>query len=531
MGIASDTRVLGRIALAVAAFAASCGLGAHAEKKTVCTITVNSSDEKDTFRRFLPKDEYEFVELVEKGRPDWLASSCQKGVQCDALIVSGHFNAGESFYSDRLGNNDFLRVDELERASCSNSCPGLFARLKEVYLFGCESLNPDATRYSSAYGESGRERMRRLFAHVPVIYGFSGAAPVGPAAGGILARYLRSGAGREVGGGRPSARLLATFSRSGMTYVTGMRDSDPGAAHRRDVCEFYDERREAAQKLDFVHAILRRDAGEVRVFFERIEKLLASVDDIDRQSPSYGKALEAIARDRAARDRYVAYTREAAPADIRSRMLLVGAHLGWFTSAELRAEQMRLVGDLMARSTIGFAEVDLICSINDDGALDSEFRQSRLASPRPANVGHAAALACLGSADARAQVLRAVGSPDDRNVQIAQAYLRHHPLSDAELRTVADGVTRMPESRAQIRAFDTLGRHSISDRNILEELTQAFATARTLGVQRAIAEVFIRSDPRAIARPQLVGVLREHRLKSPDGRDLIDVLISRLQGG
>ena len=48
-----------------------------AEKKTVCTITVNSSDEKEMFRQNLPKDKYRFVELVEKGRPDWLASSCR----------------------------------------------------------------------------------------------------------------------------------------------------------------------------------------------------------------------------------------------------------------------------------------------------------------------------------------------------------------------------------------------------------------------------------------------------------------------
>ena len=128
--------------------------------KTVCTITVNSSDEREAFRKFLPKDEYQFVELVEKGRPDWLRSSCQRGVQCDVLVVSGHFNAGETFYSDKIENNDFFKVDELERASCSNSCPGLFAKLKEVYLFGCESLNPDATKYSSSYGESGRQRRR-----------------------------------------------------------------------------------------------------------------------------------------------------------------------------------------------------------------------------------------------------------------------------------------------------------------------------------------------------------------------------------
>src|SRR6266550_1364134 len=90
---------------------------AHAEKKTVCTITVNSSDEREAFRRHLPADRYQFVELVERGRTDWLRSACERKISCDALVVSGHFNAGETFYSDKIDNNDFLKIDELERAS------------------------------------------------------------------------------------------------------------------------------------------------------------------------------------------------------------------------------------------------------------------------------------------------------------------------------------------------------------------------------------------------------------------------------
>src|SRR5260221_9062902 len=262
-----------RVAVLAALLPALFVFPAHAEKKTICTITFTPPDEKDTFRQYLPRGECQCVELVERGRDDWLRSSCEKGIQCDALVISGHFNAGETFYSDNIAKDENLRVDELERASCSNSCPGLFAKLKEVYLFGCESLNPDATKYSSAYGESGRERMRRLFAHVPVIYGFSGAAPVGPTAAGILSRFFGAGGAHEIATGRPSALMLAKFSQNRMAYVPGMRDGDPGAQHRRDVCEFYDERREAAQKLDFIHGVLRRDSREVRIFFERIEKL------------------------------------------------------------------------------------------------------------------------------------------------------------------------------------------------------------------------------------------------------------------
>src|SRR3954467_11130161 len=147
--------------LAAAAFAlvVSPAQAGAQSPKTICTITVNSPDEKETLAARLPKGEYRFVELVEKGRDDWLASACRRRVQCDVLVISGHFNAGETFYSDKPGVDEHLQVDEVERAPGSESSPSLFANLQEVYLFGCESLNPDATKYSSAYGESGRERM------------------------------------------------------------------------------------------------------------------------------------------------------------------------------------------------------------------------------------------------------------------------------------------------------------------------------------------------------------------------------------
>src|SRR5438477_10064316 len=101
--------------------AAACAYPPHsgpAAKRTVCTITVNSSDEADAFRQRLPKDQFEFVELVERGRPDWLASACQQKVSCDMLIISGHFNGRTDFFSDKPDVREFLPVEELEPVSC-----------------------------------------------------------------------------------------------------------------------------------------------------------------------------------------------------------------------------------------------------------------------------------------------------------------------------------------------------------------------------------------------------------------------------
>src|SRR5256885_11253711 len=139
-----------KVFLLTALLAGVCAHDADADKKTVCSITVNSADEKEAFRRSLPPDKYQFVELVERGRSDWLESSCRKGIKCDVLVISGHYDGGNEFFSDQVEARESLPVAEMERVSCSDSCPGLFSQLKEVYLFGCNTLNPEAQRSASA---------------------------------------------------------------------------------------------------------------------------------------------------------------------------------------------------------------------------------------------------------------------------------------------------------------------------------------------------------------------------------------------
>src|SRR5687768_10662066 len=78
-------------------------------KKRVCTITINSSHEKKVMQRLLPATQFEFTELLpsEKkkagqsveetnGIPTWLNDACEKKIECDMLVVSGHF--GGTFF-------------------------------------------------------------------------------------------------------------------------------------------------------------------------------------------------------------------------------------------------------------------------------------------------------------------------------------------------------------------------------------------------------------------------------------------------
>jgi len=534
-------------------------VGAHdarADKKTVCTITVNSPDEKETFRRSLPQDDFQFVELVERGRPDWLASACRKNIRCDVLLISGHFDDGTEFYSDRLGVRESLPTDEMERVSCSDSCPGLFSQLKEVYLFGCNTLEAqplrrpsgeigrslirsgytpiDAERRARVLGElhadSNRDRMRHIFKEVPVIYGFSSKAPLGPVAASLLNRYFQSGTGGEIGSGRASPRLLSLFAPSSMTTAVGLRNSDQDAGLRRDACQFSDDRLSAAEKLGFVHALLGRDMAEVRMFLDRIEKYTTSLSEADRQNPTVAQALRAIERDHDARTRFLEFAGDADQPAVRARMIELAASLGWLTPEEKRVELLRMIGNRLARDAIGPAEVDLVCRLNKDRELDPELHHLQLPSAQASKVTQAAVLACLGRAEARAQVLSALASRNDEEVEIAQVYLHHHPIVDStELRRVATAVVGMNGSAAQVRALDTLAPYQLSDRETLAALAHLFSLATSIDVQRAIAGILIRSDYRTIGSPALVRALREHRLKSPNGTDLIDILIHRME--
>jgi len=529
---------------------------AHAEKKTVCTITVNSPDEKEAFRRSLPPDKFQFVELVERGRADWLESACRQGIRCDVLVVSGHYDGGNEFFSDQLEAREFLPVDEMERVSCSGTCNGLFSQLKEVYLFGCNTLNSGANKSASAeigrslvrsghsradaerlsralsvrHGESSRDRMRQAFKDVPAIYGFSSVAPLGPTAASLLQRHFQSGGTSEVGTGRVSARLLGGFAGHSMTVTSGLSNADPLAAHRQDVCKFSDARLSSAQKVDFVHQLLGRDTAEVRMFLDRIERFSTSLGDGERQAPAVMDALDRIARDDSARTRYLEFARDADQVAVRARMLELAGDLGWLTPDELRDEIVAMIGDQLARNNVSSADVDQVCALNKDHALDRELGRLSLAAVQVDKVPQAAILACLGSAQAHARVLRALTSPNDDEAQIAQVYLRHRPIDDPqELRAITTNVARMNGTEAKVRALETLSRLRLSDRESLEALTRLYPVAESAGVQTAIAAVLIRADYRSIARPELVQTLREHRLKSGTGQDLIDVLIRRLQ--
>ena len=533
-----------RAAAAWACLLALAAAAARAEepRQVVCTITVNSADEREAFRRSLPPDRFDFVELVESGRPDWLASSCRRGIRCDVLVVSGHF-AGSEFYSSRPEAVETLKVDEIERVQCGGSC-GLFAGLKEVYLFGCDSLKPEpvksampeivrglvaagsprseaesiAHELSEREGESSRGLMRRLFPNVPVIYGFSSLAPYGRVSGPLLDRFFESGGAGDVGSGVASERLLKLFAPASMTVASGLPEDG--------MCRYHDARIPAARKLEALAAELRQEMPQARMAFERTERFLAGLSAEERADAGYASARRAIASDAAARESYLALVRATIDPALRVRMADVARDIGWLDAAGHRAELARTIRDMVAAESIDSGDVELICELNKDDRLASELATFHVATLAPARAARAAAGACMGDATARERALHALASADERDVRMAQALLRHRPITDAaELRRVAEGIAGMKASAAQVRALETLARHHVADAQVLERLAVLYSSARSIDVQRAIAEVFLRSSLEAIDARALAARLQRDRLRDDP---LIDALVARL---
>ncbi len=548
--------LLNLLAGCVACFALTAAPAALAAPKTVCTVTINSSDEKDAFQRNLPAGDYRFVELVQRGQPDWLESARRRGVRCDALIISGHFDDGSEFYTDRHDDREFLTVHELQRASCSAPTGGLFEQLKEVYLFGCNTLksevrhtaSPEITRsllrsghppaeaerlsalLSERYGQSNRDRLRHVFKDVPVLYGFSSKAPLGRTAGPLLERYFQTAPGGEVASGRVSPTMLKLFEPSSMIAVAGLTDSDPHLPFRNDMCGFADDRQSDAQKLGFLHDVLRRDMSEVRMFLDHIESYTATLGAAQRNPAAVRTALAAIEADRAARDRFLTFARDADDMHVQTRMMALARSLGWLSAVQEQTELVRTLAERMKRDSLGKNEVDLVCASPAPRVPDLTRQLLATNAALPGNVAHSAVLACLGDTEAHVRTVRALTSARHDEALIAQTYLRLRPLANSvELRDVVAGIARMPAAPAQVRALESLARQRLSDVPTLQVVAGLFPQTRSIDVQRAIAGVLIRADMQGLPRTALTRSLRQHRLNSPGGNDVIDLLIRMLE--
>nr|BFD68317.1 hypothetical protein HAGR004_33390 [Bdellovibrio sp. HAGR004] len=227
-------------------------LASQAETKRICTMTLNSADEKQVLQDLYASEKVEVIELVpsQNKNPYWLQNACNAGIECDVLLVSGHF--GGVFFGE--GVSTTLDLKELERLSCSNSCPGILKKPKDVFLMGCNTLATKTrdkrsieeyvevlikngfprdlaervafSRYSD-FGMSISQIFASAFPHAERLHGFSSTGPLGKVAGPLLRQALRgTSAETFFSKGPDTTRLNKLFAGSSYRIVEPRKELD-----------------------------------------------------------------------------------------------------------------------------------------------------------------------------------------------------------------------------------------------------------------------------------------------------------------
>src|SRR5262249_12563876 len=151
---------------------------------------------------------------------------------------------------------------------------------------------------------------------------------------------------------------------------------------------------------------------------------------------------------------------------------------------------LRMVGDLLLRPRMGAGEVELVCRLSSERGFAEEHERYLLPPALGGRSAQSAALACLGDGGARMRVLAALASDSEGDVKSAQVCLAHHPVKDlGELRLLASNVATMSSPAAQVLAVESVARLRLGDPQSLDTLAALFPRARSLDVQRAIADL------------------------------------------
>jgi hypothetical protein len=414
-------------------FAASAEAGPVDGRLRVCVISLNEPDEVEAFRVHLDPDRFAIVDVravaVTRGgeRGDvtprsWLLDACTPELTCDLLVISGEF-AGHFFGQGPVS----LGLQDLEEASCQDRCAGLFRHPQEVYLLACNTLATKAedTRTPEEYlrvlldhgfdraaadrvvqlrygplGPSFRESLRRIFAGVPRLYGFSSVAPRAESSAPMLANYLRRTrgyAGMLAGDGSPNTALLDAFRGTSMTQSSGLMADEPAAAERAQICSLYDDRRPLDERLTIAYMMLAR--SDALRFVPPLQTFLS------RNPPSqFGPREKAVFTEIQGLERtratVVDLVRRLDVSALQLELAHFAALTGWIDPAEFHQLATASISQLLRQSAAG-EEVDIVCEITRHEPLRQEFDADDIPTRLYADPHGVRLIACLAPADAR----------------------------------------------------------------------------------------------------------------------------------
>ena len=393
------------------------------ERYNVCTVTINSDDEKKVFQQKLGTKNFRFIELLPSGRnPDdilndpitreptsaetsdaWFEKACRSEVRCDLLVISGHF--GGTFF----GQSDYsLSLDTLEKMSCSNKCKGILSAPLEVFLFGCNTLaekDPDLrspqeyrqalldegiepniaervvqARYGD-FGESNRERMRRSFSEVPHIYGFKSVGPSGANVKGFLQKYFSTKRNyanyvdklatervikgltevhSQTSGSVPNRELAQAMTRTAFSQCSGLRPQEPGFEIRKRICELSDEHLSLGSRIERIGWML--SASRPLAYLPAIERFLEEHPP-DTLNAEDRAVFERAVANPTAKKVFLGLIQTVHQPGLQVELFTLANQMHWIDDATFRSEVSKHILPLLNTTPISRNTEDFLCSL------------------------------------------------------------------------------------------------------------------------------------------------------------------------
>jgi hypothetical protein len=413
-----------------------------------CVVSLNEPHELLAFRANLDPERFEFID-VRAGTSaafgaqgsdtgSWLLEACRPQTSCDLVVYSAEF-AGRFFGKQGVS----LSLQEMEEASCQSRCAGLFRQPREVFLLACNTLatkdedertpeqylqvlldhgfdRPSAERVVELrYGPLGpsfREALRRVFAGVPRIYGFSSVAPRGEYTAPMLSRYLRRKgdyAGALLRTASSTTRndaLLSSFKGTSLTQTTGLSASEAGALDRDHICALYDENQSVAERLRIAYGFLSRP--DALTFVPTLEVFLS------RHPPERFSAVEKsifseIQNLYPAREQVLGLVNKLNVSALKLELAHFAKLVGWLHRDDFHRMAVAGATELL-RQWLTAEVVDIMCAITKHESLRGDFTADDIPASIYSDPQGLRLLSCLAPSDSRIPpyVLPALQSSD-----------------------------------------------------------------------------------------------------------------------
>ena len=369
-------------------------------KPTVCTITINSDDEKKIFQKAL-KNDFNFIELTNGDKnEDWFQNACEKKISCNILVVSGHF--GGSFF----GSSDYrLSLNTLQRKSCQTSCDGILKKPQEVFLFGCNTTagkNADhrtpqeytnilisdgfsrpqaelmsAFRYSSI-GQETKDRMKQVFPNSR-IYGYHSQAPSGKNIRDRLNNYFNS---------IPNSDYKAHLDKfptedENLLWSEAMKNQyirsiNGSGKVDNPFCILEDEDARVDQKLSWVNSVLKdkeKSLAYIPIINDYLKDLEKKFGESWDHFPKYAQSVMELIQMNKEAKKQVSLILEKPMLGILSvqvQVLGFAKRVGWYSEKKYSSKLNNLLGKLFKKN-LDNDKMDMFCSLRVDARLSLEI--------------------------------------------------------------------------------------------------------------------------------------------------------------